>query len=122
MENQKHKCKELDTEGISIYNRKNLLEISIYDIAKYHGGMCPGIAVGFKAIKLAIKLLWEGEIPQRDDFLIIVTNDLPKCAGDALEFVTRAKTKGNLVVNPGGNGRIDWTFVFARKSKKKQSG
>ncbi len=108
----------MDTEGISIYDKTRLLEITIDDIVKYHGGLCPGIAVGFKATKFAAMSLWGDEIPKRDDFLIIITNKLPKCAVDALEFITRAKTRGNLIIENTDKERMDWSFTFARKSEK----
>jgi len=105
------------SESISIYNRKTRINITIDDIIKYHGGLCPGIAMGFKATKLAINELCE-EVPRRDDFLIIISNTLPKCAVDALEFIFRAKTRGNLIIKNTGKKDIDWKLTYVGKSSK----
>ena len=121
---------------ISIYDEENLLKISIEDVGKYHGDLCPCAIVGFRATQLAISQLWkparpseEGaggdEIPERKDFRII--SALPAIGSqDAFEFITRVKTRGDFTLQlpPGtdiANISIEnWVFTFIRKSTGKQ--
>ncbi|RLI93436.1 MAG: hypothetical protein DRO92_04315 [Candidatus Altiarchaeales archaeon] len=103
-------------ESISIYNRNNLINIGIRDIEKYHGGLCPGILIGFKATELAIERLWNSEVPQRDEFLITISEKVCECVIDSFEFITRARSRGNLIIKPTNKRGIDWSFIFVRRS------
>ena len=110
---------------IFIYDKEDLLELSIEDIGKYHGDVCPCVAVAFRAIQAAISRLWDGEIPQRSDFRII-TRCPTQGTQDVFDFTTRAKTGENR----NGDFRIElpegtsfenlsadnFAFIFIRKS------
>ncbi len=63
--------KERVLSPILIYDKGHLLELSIEDVGKYHGDICPCVVVSFRAMKLAISKLWGKEIPNRKDFKII---------------------------------------------------
>ena len=52
---------------ILIYDEDNLLKISIEDVGKYHGDICPCAIAGFRATQLAKSQLWRDEIPKRED-------------------------------------------------------
>jgi len=79
---------------IFIYDKEDLLELSIEDVGKYHGDVCPCVAVAFRATQLAISKLWDEEIPRRRDFRII-TRCPTQGTQDAFEFITRVKTGRN---------------------------
>ncbi len=110
---------------IFIYDEDDLLELSIEDIGKYHGDVCPCVVVAFRAIQAAISRLWDGEIPQRSDFRII-TKCPTQGSQDVFDFTTRAKTGKNR----NGDFRIElpegtsfenlsadnFAFIFIRKS------
>ncbi len=106
---------------ISIYDEKNLLDLSMEDVGKYHGDICLCATVAFRTTQLAISQLWNNEIPRRGDFEII--SALPtQGSQDCFEFITRAKRRGDFTLKlPGGTNiknlsRDNWTFTFIRKS------
>ncbi|RKX70796.1 hypothetical protein DRP53_03795 [candidate division WOR-3 bacterium] len=110
---------------ISVYDGENLLHISIEDVGKYHGDICPCLIVGFRAIQLAVSQLWEDEIPRREDFKII--SAFPgQGSQDAFEFITRAKTRGDFKLGlPEGTdianiSKDNWVFIIARKPTKER--
>lgn len=106
---------------ISIYDEENLRKISIEDIGKYHGDVCLCLAVSFRAVQLAILQLWGDGIPKEKDFKIISAHP-GRGSQDAFEFITRAKTRKDFILElPQGtnieNLSMDnWVFTFIRKS------
>jgi len=113
-------CEDVLTP-ISIYDKENLLQISIEDVGKYHGDICPCLIAGFRATQLAISQLWKDEIPKREDFKII--SAFPgQGSQDAFEFITRVKTRGDFKLElPEGTDIVNisknnWVFIITRKS------
>jgi formylmethanofuran dehydrogenase subunit E len=111
-----HTGYEADSNGIFF--------ISLKDVAKYHGKVCPGIATGFFMIKQVLDSLYPGNsIPERGDIKVACSrgSDLLDIAG----FVTGARSfygrseinKGDLVVDTTLNPHQTKSFamVFARK-------
>jgi formylmethanofuran dehydrogenase subunit E len=104
------------------------LEISIEDIRKYRGNVCPGVVLSFRATQLAILELWKDEIPKRGDFKI--TSALPtQGSKDAFEFITRVITREKganfkLKIPKGADikniSKDNFTFTFVRKSTNEQ--
>ena len=79
--------------SISIYDGDNhLLEISIEDVGKYHGHVCPCMIMAYRAIQAAFAKLWGDEMPYRYDIKII-SKSPTQGTQDAFEFITRAKTR-----------------------------
>ena len=115
----------LSLAPISIYDEENLLKISIEDIGKFHGDICPCVAVGFRAMQLAVSELWKDEIPKRGDFKIISAHP-GRGLQDAFEFVTRAKSKGDFVLRLSPDtdrenlSLNNYEFNFIRKSTNEQ--
>lgn len=114
------RCEDMLTP-ISIYDEENLLQISIEDVGKYHGDVCPCLIAGFRATQLAISQLWKNEMPRREDFKII--SAFPgRGSRDAFEFITRAKTRGDFTLElPEGTdianiSTDNWIFIIIRKS------
>ena len=110
---------------ISIYDEEELLKISLEDVGKYHGDICPCLVTGFMATQLAISQLWRDEIPKRGDFKIISACPT-EGTKDAFEFITRAKTRGDFTLKlPEGTDiasmtKNNWTFTFIRKTTGEQ--
>lgn len=95
---------------------------ALSDAAKFHGHVCPGLAIGYRVAKLALKELGK---PSKDEELVaIVEND--SCAVDAVQLMTGCTFgKGNLIFKdygkqaytffrrgPGRKGlriSVDWT-------------
>ena len=110
---------------ILIYDRfgKSPLKISIGDIRKYRGSICPGVVLAFRATQLAISQLWKDEIPKREDFKTISAAPFPYVR-DTFEFITRAVTKGKgdfKIELPKGTdirniSRDNFAFILIRKT------
>ena len=111
---------------IFIYDSYNhLLEISIEDVGKYHGHVCPCMMIAYRAIQSAFVKLWKDEIPYRYD-IKIVSRSPTQGTQDVFEFITRAKTR----LNRKGDFRIElpegtstgnikpcnFVYAFLRKS------
>jgi hypothetical protein len=121
---------------IFIYDEEELLEISLEDVGKYHGDICPCVVIGFRVTQFAISQLWKparpleeeaggDEIPKRKDFRII--SKFPgQGSQDAFEFITRAKTRDDFILElPEGTDAANISldncvFIIIRKSTGKQ--
>lgn len=83
--------------SITIYDKGNILELTIEDTEKYRGKISPCLVIGFRTIQLSIRELWKDTIPKREDFKII-----SKYPGygtiDAFEYLTRAKSRDDLIL------------------------
>ncbi|MEK6744460.1 MAG: FmdE family protein [Nitrospirota bacterium] len=78
---------------------------------QFHGHLCPGLALGYRVAKAALKEL-NAERPQDEELVAVVEND--SCAADAIQFVTGCTFgKGNLVFRD--YGKHVYTF-FNRRS------
>ncbi|NYB52502.1 MAG: TraR/DksA C4-type zinc finger protein [Methanobacteriaceae archaeon] len=74
--------------------------LSFSDITEFHGHSCPGIAIGYRAGKIAIKELSSPRAVD-EEFLAIVEND--SCSVDAIQVVTGCTFgKGNLIFKDHG--------------------
>jgi hypothetical protein len=91
-------------------------------MVQYFGiGDSPILYCVFRASKLAIAELWPNEIPSRADIRVITAHPT-RGAADAIEFITRAKSRWELYVKaPAGTSGIvqtsaNWVFTFVRIS------
>ena len=109
---------------IVIYDGTKPVKISLEDIGKIHGHICPCVLVAFRSMQ-KVMCLWRGKHLQRDDLMIITAHPSDGIE-DAFDFVTKAKTgknrKGDFKVKlPLGSkakeiGPDNYTFTFTRKS------
>lgn len=115
------------------------VEISIDDIGKYHGHLCPCSGMAFRAAKFSISELWGDEIPKREDLKII--SHLPTVgSADCFSYLTGTgpavphQVEGEFdLILPDGTEVTDfspknlkpiskdmnidnWNFVIVRKS------
>ncbi len=107
---------------------KGTFYISLKDVAKYHGKVCPGIATGFKMFQDVFARLYpNGEIPVRGQIKVASSraSDLLDVAGyiiGAHSFKEHCNlSKGDLVVDTTLNPHQPMTFamVFKRKDNGK---
>ncbi len=100
----------------------DVLELSLEGAAKYRGKMSTCSIIAFRAVKAALEVLWEGDVPAREDVRIISRHG---CGGsrDVFEYVARAVTRGGedfKIDVPEGRRKNersvdDFTFTFIRK-------
>lgn len=70
------------------------------DVTEFHGHICPGSALGYKASEIAIKEL-KSESSKDEELVCITENDT--CAVDAIQVVTGCTFgKGNLIFHDYG--------------------
>jgi len=76
--------------------------------AEFHGHICPGLSIGYRATKLAMQKLQENRALD-EELVAIVEND--SCAVDAVQVVTGCTFgKGNLVFHD--HGKHVYTFAI----------
>lgn len=65
------------------------------DAIQFHGHLCPGLALGYRVAKAAMREL-DADRPHDEELVAVVEND--SCAVDAIQFITGATFgKGNLI-------------------------
>lgn len=80
---------------------------------EFHGHVCPGVAIGFRAAQAAIKRLEENRA-QDEEVVSVVENDA--CYADAVQVLTGCTFgKGNFIYRD--NGKMAMT-LFSRKTAK----
>ncbi len=80
------------------------------DAVQFHGHLCPGLALGFRVAKAALREL-KADRPQDEELVAVVEND--SCAVDAIQFITGCTFgKGNLIFRD--YGKHVYTFYNRR--------
>jgi formylmethanofuran dehydrogenase subunit E len=83
------------------------------DAIQFHGHLCPGLALGYRVAKAALREL-DAERPHDEELVAIVEND--SCAADAVQFVTGCTFgKGNFLFRD--YGKHVYTFYNRRSGK-----
>lgn len=68
--------------------------------ADFHGHLCPGLAIGYRAAKAGLERLEQGRAPD-DELVAIVQTDA--CGADAVQVLTGCTVgKGNLIIKDHG--------------------
>jgi formylmethanofuran dehydrogenase subunit E len=79
---------------------KELQESELRETIQFHGHLCPGLALGYRVAKAALREL-KADRPQDEELVAIVEND--SCAVDAVQFITGCTFgKGNLIFRDYG--------------------
>ena len=92
---------------------QNVPSEDLRDVVQFHGHLCPGLSLGFRVAKAALRELG-AERPQDEELVAVVEND--SCAVDAIQFITGCTFgKGNLIFRD--YGKHVYTF-FNRRSGK----
>ncbi len=90
--------------------QKNL-DPDLREVVQFHGHLCPGLALGYRVAKAALREL-KADRPGDEELVAVVEND--SCAADAVQFITGATFgKGNLIFRD--YGKHVYTF-FNRKT------
>lgn len=89
------------------------LDEDLRETIQFHGHLCPGLALGYRVSKAALRELG-ADRPRDEELVAIVEND--SCAADAVQFVTGCTFgKGNLIFRD--YGKHVYSF-FNRKTGK----
>ena len=79
---------------------KELQESELRETIQFHGHLCPGLALGYRVAKAALREL-KADRPHDEELVAIVEND--SCAVDAVQFITGCTFgKGNLIFRDYG--------------------
>ncbi|PKL67381.1 MAG: formylmethanofuran dehydrogenase [Methanobacteriales archaeon HGW-Methanobacteriales-1] len=89
-------------------NTKNKDDLKDFnDVTRFHGHVCPGSALGYKAAQMGINML-SSTRSEDEEIVTIVEND--SCAVDAIQVLTGCTFgKGNLIFND--YGKQVYTFL-----------
>ena len=80
------------------------------DAIQFHGHLCPGLALGFRVAKAALREL-KADRPRDEELVAIVEND--SCAADAVQYITGCTFgKGNFIFRD--YGKHVYTFFNRR--------
>jgi formylmethanofuran dehydrogenase subunit E len=89
---------------------QNINDTDLREAIQFHGHLCPGLALGFRVAKAALREL-KADRPRDEELVAIVEND--SCAADAIQFITGATFgKGNLIFHD--YGKHVYTFFNRR--------
>jgi formylmethanofuran dehydrogenase subunit E len=89
---------------------QNTNDTDLREAIQFHGHLCPGLALGYRVAKAALREL-KADRPRDEELVAIVEND--SCAADAIQFVTGATFgKGNLIFRD--YGKHVYTFFNRR--------
>ena len=85
---------------------------TVGDIARFHGHMCPGLAMGIRAAEVALREVG----PHSSDEEVVTLVETDMCAVDAIQYLTGCTFgKGNLIhLDHGKNA-----YTFIRRSDGK---
>ncbi len=83
------------------------------DAIQFHGHLCPGLALGYRVAKAALREL-QADRPEDEELVAVVEND--SCAVDAIQYITGCTFgKGNLVFRD--YGKHVYTFYNRRTGR-----
>lgn len=89
---------------------QNNFDADLRDAVQFHGHLCPGLALGYRVAKAALREL-RADRPQDEELVAVVEND--SCAIDAIQYITGCTFgKGNLVFRD--YGKHVYTFFNRR--------
>ncbi len=80
--------------------------IDVAEIERFHGHMCPGLAIGVKAAEIALREIG----PHSRDEEVVAITETDICAVDAIQYLTGCTFgKGNLIYRD--HGKVVFTFI-----------
>jgi len=89
---------------------QDINDTDLREAIQFHGHLCPGLALGYRVAKAALREL-NADRPRDEELVAIVEND--SCAADAVQFITGATFgKGNLIFHD--YGKHVYTFFNRR--------
>ena len=89
---------------------QNNFDADLRDTVQFHGHLCPGLALGYRVAKAALREL-KADRPHDEELVAVVEND--SCAVDAIQYITGCTFgKGNFVFRD--YGKHVYTFFNRR--------
>jgi formylmethanofuran dehydrogenase subunit E len=100
---------------------KDIMEIKLADVPKFHGYCAGGVAFAFRAVQEAFKVLYGNKVPLRQSLKVQTSHHC--CQAGALAYITGARENfgaersiGDLVLIPKEMKKL----VFTDKKSKRQ--
>lgn len=85
----------------------------LQDVIRFHGHMCPGLAIGYRAAK-AVQSHLQVERPEDEELVAIVESD--GCGVDAIQFILGCTLgKGNLIYQD--KGKQAYTLINRKQGR-----
>ncbi|NLT21549.1 MAG: hypothetical protein GXX82_00720 [Syntrophorhabdus sp.] len=111
------KAKELSAGPIRTIVDGKERTITLDRVFKYHGDRCPGAIIAYRATQYGIEILFPGEIPERDD-LLIVSRTPAGGVRDFIDFFMKGDNPLQKTPVPVGmeKAREGFAFTITRKS------
>jgi formylmethanofuran dehydrogenase subunit E len=106
---------ELSSNGarVSDMNLSNDLPDDLLEAVRFHGHLCPGLAIGYVAAKVGAQVLSIGASEDEEVVAVVENNS---CAVDAIQVLLGCTFgKGNLIFNDWG--KQVFTFIDRRMSR-----
>jgi len=93
--------------------------LALCDVYRFHGGVCPGATMAFRAVGYGLELLFGDEIPELADLLII--SKAPGGPMDLFDLMIKGDNPALRTWPPTGmtNSADNFSFQFLDKSKLK---
>ncbi len=89
---------------------QNNFEADLRETVQFHGHLCPGLALGYRVAKAALRELQAGR-PRDEELVAVVENN--SCSVDAIQYITGCTFgKGNLIFRD--YGKHVYTFYNRR--------
>jgi formylmethanofuran dehydrogenase subunit E len=89
---------------------QNNFDADLRDTVQFHGHLCPGLALGYRVAKAALREL-KADRPQDEELVAVVEND--SCSVDAIQYITGCTFgKGNFIFRD--YGKHVYTFFNRR--------
>lgn len=97
----------------------DLRTLALCDVYRFHGGVCPGVTMAFRAVAYGLELLYGNEPPELADLLII--NKAPGGPMDLLDLMIKGDNPALRTWPPTGmvNSADNFSFQLLDKSKLK---
>lgn len=87
------------------------ITLGIKDVKKFHGEICPGVALGYRACQIALSQLYPGQIAPRGD-QFVVCGVARACPADSISFITGARYA------KGSDGAFNGNLAFDESAGK----
>ncbi len=99
-----------------IYIGTDTLNITLEDMLKYTGKICPGVSTGIRLTILGLNALYGDSLPVRGEVMVAVPYEGE--IANVISYITGARMKFNMIVDSSLIEDTVVSYVFSRKKVK----